>query len=91
MKEPEEAQWQLKGFLDQSMYDRNEVDSCLYGQACMSAHTVTRPFDNRRRHCSSRAEYRAYVFGLYTVGMADREGFEPSVRFHAHTRSRRAP
>jgi hypothetical protein len=23
--------------------------------------------------------------------MADREGFEPSVRFHVHTRSRRAP
>jgi hypothetical protein len=23
--------------------------------------------------------------------MAEREGFEPSVRFHVHTRSRRAP
>lgn len=31
------------------------------------------------------------IVRIYKREMADRVGFEPTVRFHAHTRSRRAP
>jgi hypothetical protein len=30
-------------------------------------------------------------FRAGTIGVAERVGFEPTVRFHVHTRSRRAP